>query len=127
MLSFLKKIKYWLLSLLVIPAALAANELVVSKPAAVQDMASEVPSIGFILDEPDSQPGNIRARLELLTAGGLYADRTIHAVVSDRTHPDNIAVLSEFNVIIEETTERTKQEHEIRMRTKVDRFIHATP
>ncbi len=88
-----------------------------------------VPPIGFILDEPTVQPGNIRARLELLTGGGAYPDREIRVVVTKRTAQENKDVLKEFNtVIVKESTTTGKAglENDIKANLPDGDFINAT-
>ena len=85
----------------VIAGGIVAGVLIVGGIAfAPEDVINNVPPIEYVLDNPDPDAGNVRANLELLTAGGLYKDRKIKVTVTKRTAKENREVLKEFNVEI---------------------------
>lgn len=113
-------------------ASLLLGSLALQPDASVQKEPETLPPIGMVVDMPDSDVGNLKSRLSLLTAGGAY-DRDIYVVVTDTTHPDNLKALREFPHVtkISTTSAKTKNEKDVAMRAQLGtpegKFIYAKP
>ena len=91
-----------------------------------------IPPFGLIIDEAKPDPAAMRARIELITAGGLYPDREIYLVVSDATHPDNLNAIKDLPNIAKITRSAAKSREQMETSIKGDLtqdayFMHATP
>ena len=86
--------------------------------------------IGFVVDMPEYEPETLYSRLQLLTAGGAI-EREIYVVVSERTNPKNLDIITQNSNVVRVDTVPSESKEVLENEIKKDltgkgtRFINA--